>query len=304
MPGAFRTDFIVAPRPDPPSFSIVPHAEAMRGMNLLDRAISFVAPRAALQRARTRVALEPITGDPERHARRFRYDGATAGRRANGWYAASTDASVELMGSHTWLRNPLHLGRRRSTPNRILSLLVAHPGYSEGHRPWTHGGLAFRADCLQAKGVLKHGEKKRLAAYNPDGKASYERLEETFETGALASLLAAYGRAPQALLDWWRAHLTIEIHPRAQFPADIAARHGARALMETPRAVVGTIHSVKGGQADVVYLFPGFSRAGDDQYARGGTLRDSVIRLFYVGATRAREALYICQRNSGMAVTI
>ena len=77
----------------------------MRRMNLLDRAISFVAPRTALQRARSRVALELTTGYLERHAQRFRYEGATAGRRANGWYAASTDANVELMGSLVWLRN-------------------------------------------------------------------------------------------------------------------------------------------------------------------------------------------------------
>jgi len=32
--------------------------------------------------------------------------------------------------------------------------------------------------------------------------------------------------------------------------------------------------------------------------------RDSVIRLFYVGMTRARHTLYICQRESPMAVTI
>ena len=74
-------------------------------MNLLDRAIGVVAPRAALQRVRSRVALELTTGYLERHAQRFRYDGATAGRRAHGWYAASTDANVELMGSLIWLRN-------------------------------------------------------------------------------------------------------------------------------------------------------------------------------------------------------
>ena len=74
-------------------------------MNLLDKAISVVAPRAALQRVRSRVALELTTGYLERHAERFRYDGATAGRRSHGWYAASTDANVELMGSLIWLRN-------------------------------------------------------------------------------------------------------------------------------------------------------------------------------------------------------
>ncbi len=74
-------------------------------MNLLDRAIGVVAPRLALQRVRNRVALELTQDYLERHAQRFRYEGATAGRRAHGWYAASTDANVELMGSLTWLRN-------------------------------------------------------------------------------------------------------------------------------------------------------------------------------------------------------
>ena len=68
--------------------------------------------------------------------------------------------------------------------------------------------------------------------------------------------------------------------------------------------IVGTIHSVKGGEADVVYLFPDLSQAGAAQYERSGAPHDSVIRLFYVGATRARETLYICQRETGMAVTI
>ncbi len=74
-------------------------------MNLLDRAISVVSPRAALRRVRSRVALELTTGYLQRHAQRFRYEGASAGRRANGWYAASTDANIELMGSLIWLRN-------------------------------------------------------------------------------------------------------------------------------------------------------------------------------------------------------
>jgi superfamily I DNA/RNA helicase len=74
--------------------------------------------------------------------------------------------------------------------------------------------------------------------------------------------------------------------------------------MDLPKVVVGTIHSVKGGQADVVYLFPDLSQGGDAQYNRGGAARDSVIRVFYVGLTRVREKLYICGRESNMAVSI
>jgi superfamily I DNA/RNA helicase len=77
---------------------------------------------------------------------------------------------------------------------------------------------------------------------------------------------------------------------------------GPRTLVETPQVVVGTIHSVKGGEADVVYLFPDLSRAGDASLNRGGADRDAVIRLFYVGMTRAKHKLYICQPESPMAI--
>jgi hypothetical protein len=41
--------------------------------------------------------------------------------------------------------------------------------------------------------------------------------------------------------------------------------------------IVGTIHSVKGGEADVVFLFPDLSPAGDAAYQKHGPQRDSVI---------------------------
>ena len=63
-----------------------------------------------------------------------------------------------------------------------------------------------------------------------------------------------------------------------------------------PRVIVGTIHSVKGGQADNVYLFPDLSGPGYNDYV--GHRTDRVLRLFYVGMTRARENLILCQPNS------
>ena len=60
----------------------------------------------------------------------------------------------------------------------------------------------------------------------------------------------------------------------------------------------------KGGEADVVFLFPDLSPAGDAAYQKHGPQRDSVIRLLYVGMTRARHTLYICQRESSMAVIV
>jgi superfamily I DNA/RNA helicase len=127
---------------------------------------------------------------------------------------------------------------------------------------------------------------------------------ELFEPAALESLQAAFDGNYRDLLDWWRTRVTASAADRVKFPAEVAARRGPRALLETPQVVVGTIHSVKGGQADVVYLFPDLSQAADAHYQRSGPPRDSVIRLFYVGATRAFERLYVCQRESALAACI
>jgi len=53
--------------------------------------------QSRLRRAQARAALMVTQGYMQRHAERFSYDGAAAGRRANGWIAPSTDANVELM---------------------------------------------------------------------------------------------------------------------------------------------------------------------------------------------------------------
>ena len=107
-----------------------------------------------------------------------------------------------------------------------------------------------------------------------------ERLDEIFEPAALDSLMEAWEGDYRGLLDWWRDRVTADLAERVKYPADIAARRGPRALLETPKVVVGTIHSVKGGQADVVYLFPDLSQAGDAQYAarrRGARLRGPAV---------------------------
>jgi DNA helicase-2/ATP-dependent DNA helicase PcrA len=199
--------------------------------------------------------------------------------------------------------NPLQLGKR-STVRRILSLLVGHPDHGEDHRPWTCGEVALWADLLPASGILREHAKELLQSSDAKQLLPLERLGELFEPAAHRAFLSAYERGGRALLEWWRVRVAADVHQRIHYAAEIAARQGRHALVEPPQVVVGTIHSVKGGQADVVYLFPDLSRAGDANYQRIGPPRDSVIRLFYVGITRARETLYICQRETAMAVSI
>jgi len=198
--------------------------------------------------------------------------------------------------------NPIRLVRKGSAANRILALLAAHPDFGDERRDWTLGDLALWAEWLQSKGILKHGAKKRLQVADAAAPATLETLDEIFEEGALESLLEAFEGDYRRLLDWWRRRVTADVHKRIQFPSDVTMAHGPRALLDQPRVIVGTIHSVKGGEADVVILFPDLSQAGDAAYQRHGAPRDSVIRTFYVGMTRAREALYIADSVGGARI--
>jgi DNA helicase-2/ATP-dependent DNA helicase PcrA len=197
--------------------------------------------------------------------------------------------------------NPIRKGRSGSAANRVLALLAAHPAVGGAARPWTFADLALWAEWLAAKGVLKTGAKTRLASTNPDAIVSIASLDEVFEPRALGSLLEAFEGDHRRLLNWWQQRLTASMQARAKFPVMIALERGPAALEDAPKVIVGTIHSVKGGEADVVFLFPDLSQAGDAAYQRVGPARDAVIRLFYVGITRARQALYLCQRESAMA---
>ena len=199
--------------------------------------------------------------------------------------------------------NPLRLRSPGSSARRILSLLGSHPDWSGGSRSWTRVELLSWTEWLSAKGVLKPGARDRLLTKGLATECG-ELLAEIFEPYALESLLAAYGHGCRALLHWWRAHLGPAFQQRTVFSSDVALRHGPYGIVDDPRVIVGTIHSVKGAEADVVYLFPDLSKAGDAQYQQRGSARDSVIRVFYVGATRARETLYICSSESAMAARI
>lgn len=68
-----------------------------------------------------------------------------------------------------------------------------------------------------------------------------------------------------------------------------------------PTIIVGTVHSVKGGEADNVYLAPDISPAAA---LDSGENFDRTIRTFYVAMTRARKRLFLCQEATRNFVVI
>jgi len=70
---------------------------------------------------------------------------------------------------------------------------------------------------------------------------------------------------------------------------------------QQPRVIIGTIHSIKGGEADNVYLFPDISRSAGYSLMIN---KNAIYRMFYVGITRAKKSLYICSPSGKYWVDI
>ncbi len=191
--------------------------------------------------------------------------------------------------------NPLQKRRgQTSTADRVLAFL----GIQEKGM-WSAEDIIHWTDMTKVKGVLqtKGREAVRNLTNGNDGEVSWDDIipaltEEAVEAGL------------QGDLDWFEANLTAAKRNAAKFPLAIARNRGAEQLARTPQANIGTVHSVKGAEADVVYVFPDVSRAGMAEWNGNSAQRAGVYRLFYVAMTRARETLVLCAPGDKYAVNL
>ena len=95
---------------------------------------------------------------------------------------------------------------------------------------------------------------------------------------------------------WFLDNLVAAKAASFEFPAKIYNHYGPEAPEVARQLTIGTIHSVKGAEADVVILFPDLSMRGAQQYSlRTGEGFDQILRQFYVAVTRARHTLILCR---------
>lgn len=193
--------------------------------------------------------------------------------------------------------NPLHPSKGVATSERLLSFLrLDDKAWGEQARMWTIGDVKKWSDMLKADGVFQRGGKSKILTLGGES--------EEVPTSLLADLLTdeAFSAIFDCNIEWLFAHALDSYKKALTFPIAVGKHSGWNALREQPKLIIGTIHSVKGGEADVVYVFPDLSLpAWSDEWDNPGH-RDVIYRQFYVGFTRAREKLVLCNADSMRAV--
>lgn len=197
--------------------------------------------------------------------------------------------------------NPL-ARRGTSAVARLIAFAKANPKFCppDATPSWTWGDVAKWCAWIKAKGVMVRGAKAAIE------RAGKEREHEPIEFMDFVRLFdeAHWESITDADLLWFGRVIPPDRNKQLSFPVRILTQGGIEALETEPPCIVTTIHAAKGGESDVVYLFPDLSPQGHSEWMGSGEGKEGVRRAYYVGATRAREELVICQPATNMSVRI
>ena len=189
--------------------------------------------------------------------------------------------------------NQLRQSLKRGLPPFELLLAFLGPWIPRHPSSWNADELRLWTEWLSPN-VLRAGARERFDKSGSIGAEAVRAITEILEIHHAEGLSLALSQHDiPGGVTWWLDHLLAKKRRAADYPAKVALRHGAGALTAAPQLIIGTGHSVKGGEADVVYVFPDLSPSGARQWESSPT-RDAIIRLAYVMITRARESLILC----------
>ena len=187
--------------------------------------------------------------------------------------------------------NPLNR-QGTAAQDRILSWVISDPQTyrtKEEWRMWTIKDVQIFSEHLKADGVFK--KRKKNAFLNISEEEATREITDKiwFEYFQETALHDLWSFEPKRFMNL----LMDSKKTSYEYPFEIVKNYGFKKLNERPLVKVGTIHSVKGGEADSVFLFPDLSSEAFNNYkTRRG--KNAIIRTFYVGMTRAKEDLILC----------
>jgi superfamily I DNA/RNA helicase len=157
---------------------------------------------------------------------------------------------------------------------------------------WTTDDLSKWIPVINSE-VLQYGIKTKIKKAPSSHRF---RIDEIFDDDS--GLIMVFGNE-EAKLKWFEENLTATGRSKMEYPLRILKRDKSN-LRNKPKIIIGTIHSVKGGEADVVYVLPDLARPQVMAWNGNSESRDALRRLYYVAGTRAREELVLCTPSYGV----
>lgn len=185
-----------------------------------------------------------------------------------------------------------------STAERVYRYMIMDERLEgKGGRLWTGEDVQLWMDLIKlGPAGMVRGAKKMASLFDKDAEVPEAAIRNLFNDDD------TFDWAATPDVNWLSQSLLAGKDKTAAYPIEIVRQHGPAAIAERPRLVVGTVHSVKGAQCDVVYVAPDISLAGQRSAAESMAGRDELIRLFYVAMTRAYRELRLLQAASSQYV--
>jgi len=152
----------------------------------------------------------------------------------------------------------------------------------------TGAGVKCLYEALRAKKHIAYGGKLRIKDIDDDATLRHDDLTEEF--GLVADVTAP----------WWDTLTSIPERKRNYYRRIKQQGESLR----RPRVTLSTIHGVKGGECENVVLLPDMARQTKKIQMMGGKYSDEEHRVFYVGASRTKNNLYIMGQQSSNRYTL
>ena len=96
---------------------------------------------------------------------------------------------------------------------------------------------------------------------------------------------------------WWQILLRNFTPSQTEYFLRLLQRYGQKSLDDEPQIIIDTIHSVKGGEANNVVLYSKTNWPASYVNKKDASDKSDEKRVYYTGATRARDTLHILSSN-------